>query len=467
MKWLLFCTFLILSASFVKSITDDEEDNNEVSDNEDTPENHELPEHEFVTEEKVVKSGKDKGKKKYTTTLMIPPHTFKRKIDKKVGQIALFTCNSCAKLGFRGISASALKLSESDDGRLEYELTRVPNDHRCVLSSTSNLKKKFLKALYDAVSKDPLKPIGKIYEQERTKFTSELDNEDDKLMFLSDIPNLKAVNPNLYRHRQQFIPKAPSTYEEFSVSHEWLKFNSEESIVIGDTYVIGGRVVVFACKESLKILSRAKGIGVDGTFSISPKLWTQVFIVTVEVTSEQWVPVAYAFLPDKNLDSYVAALRTIEQRLAFLGLELSASYSMSDFELNIRSALKEVFPKVNIRGCHFHFGQRLWNRVVDSGLKSDFSKKEYSEFAAFIRGAIGLSFVPLDRLSEALSILNQMSKQLKTRHQSFSKDFLSYINRYWINGNYHPSTWNFFQKHGVTTNNHAEGTYHISYHLST
>ena len=64
MKWLLFCTFLILSASFVKSITDDEEDNNEVSDNEDTPENHELPEHEFVTEEKVVKSGKDKGKKR-------------------------------------------------------------------------------------------------------------------------------------------------------------------------------------------------------------------------------------------------------------------------------------------------------------------------------------------------------------------------------------------------------------------
>ena len=52
---------------------------------------------------------------------------------------------------------------------MEYELTRVPNDHRCVLSSTSNLKKKFLKALYDAVSKDPLKPIGKIYEQERTK----------------------------------------------------------------------------------------------------------------------------------------------------------------------------------------------------------------------------------------------------------------------------------------------------------
>ena len=35
-------------------------------------------------------------------------------------------------------------------------------------------------------------------------------------------------------------------------------------------------VIVFSCKESLKNLARAEGIGLDGTFSISPKLWTQV-----------------------------------------------------------------------------------------------------------------------------------------------------------------------------------------------
>ena len=95
-------------------------------------------------------------------------------------------------------------------------------------------------------------------------------------------------------------------------------------------------------------------------------------------------------------DSYVAALKAIQQYLVDLGFELAASYSMSDFELNIRTAIKEVFPMVNLRGCHFHYGQRLWNRVVDSGLKSDYSKKEYQEFASFIRASIGLSFVPLD-----------------------------------------------------------------------
>ena len=141
-----------------------------------------------------------------------------------------------------------------------------------------------------------------------------------------------------------------------------------------------------------------------------------------------WVPVAFAFLPDKQLDSYVTALTLIKENFSNMGLKISASYSMSDFELNIRSAIKEVFPGINLRGCHFHMGQALWNRVVNSGLKSDYSNSKYHMFAAFIRASIGLAYVPLDRIeSEALGILKN------------------------------PSTWNFYQKHGVSTNNHAEG----------
>ena len=166
--------------------TSDEED--EVSDNEDIIENEELPTHRFVQEEKVVKSGKSKGQKKYITSLVIPPYTFRRKVDKKVGNTALFTCNLCEKLGYRGVSASAVKTSEDNDGKCEYELTRIPKDHKCVPSSTTHLKKEFTKALYDEVAKNPLKSIGKIYEETRTRFTSQLENEDEKLTFLQDIP---------------------------------------------------------------------------------------------------------------------------------------------------------------------------------------------------------------------------------------------------------------------------------------
>ena len=163
---------LVISANCIS----DEED--EVSDNEDIIESEELPEHEFVTEEKTVKSGKNKGQKKFTTTLMIPPYVYKRRVDKKVGNVCLFTCNGCEKLGHR-ISASCVKVSEDSNGKCEYELTRIPNSHRCVPSLTSHLKKKFTKALYNEVANDPLKPVGKIYEELRSRFTSELDNEDE------------------------------------------------------------------------------------------------------------------------------------------------------------------------------------------------------------------------------------------------------------------------------------------------
>ena len=201
MKLLSICTFLFLCATFVNCSNSSDEDENEVSDTEDIIENNDLPEHEFVTEEKTVKSGKNKGQKKYTTTLMIPPYIFKRKVDKKVGSACLFTCNGCEKLGHR-ISASCVKVSEDSNGKCEYELTRIPNSHRCVPSSTSHLKKKFTKALYNEVANDPLKPVGKIYEELRSRFTSELDNEDEKMLFLNDIPTFKTINPDLYRHRQ-------------------------------------------------------------------------------------------------------------------------------------------------------------------------------------------------------------------------------------------------------------------------
>ena len=173
-------------------------------DGEDVIENNELPEHEFITIEKIVKSGKDKGKKKYTTTLMIPPYAFKRKTDRKVGGNAIFTCNSCAKLGYTGISATAVKLSENE-GKSEYELLKVPTDHKCVLNSNSHLKKKFVKSLYEEVAKNPLKPVGKIYEEVRSACTTYMDNEDDKKVFLSNIPNLKTIFSDLCKYREDMV----------------------------------------------------------------------------------------------------------------------------------------------------------------------------------------------------------------------------------------------------------------------
>ena len=86
----------------------------------------------------------------------------------------------------------------------------------------------------------------------------------------------------------------------FDVSHPWFTFKSNESMVKGDVMVKGGRILLFSSKESMKIMKRSIAIGLDGTFAIAPSLWKQVFIINAEVISDVWVPVAFAFLPDKQ-----------------------------------------------------------------------------------------------------------------------------------------------------------------------
>ena len=74
----------------------------------------------------------------------------------------------------------------------------------------------------------------------------------------------------------------------------------------------------------------------DATFRITPGRWSQTFIIFAEVTESVFVPVAFCLLPDKKKESYLAMFSMLRERLDGLGVELSASFFMSDFEVAIR-----------------------------------------------------------------------------------------------------------------------------------
>ena len=117
-------------------------------------------------------------------------------------------------------------------------------------------------------------------------------------------------------------------------------FNKEgENIVKADQVLSDGRrIIMFSTNDHMRILARAKQILGDGTFRITPGLWCQTFIISAEVSQGSFVPVAFCLLPDKKKESYQCMFSLLREALECLGLELSASFFMSDFEIGIRDS---------------------------------------------------------------------------------------------------------------------------------
>ena len=65
--------------------------------------------------------------------------------------------------------------------------------------------------------------------------------------------------------------------------------------------------------------------------------------------------------------------------------------------------------------------------------------------------AIGLPYVPLERINEGLDILKQAANEItgEASVKKFAIRFVKYIEQTWINGSYAPPTWNYYLRRGV------------------
>jgi hypothetical protein len=78
------------------------------------------------------------------------------------------------------------------------------------------------------------------------------------------------------------------------------------------------------------------------------------------------------------------------------------------------------------------------------------------KFGSFIRAVIGLPFAPMNRLEEAMDILEKIAKANTGSRRKFCQHLIKYLRKVWLDGPIPREVWNMFQHQGVTTNNHAE-----------
>ena len=109
------------------------------------------------------------------------------------------------------------------------------------------------------------------------------------------------------------------------------------------------RTILFSTNESLRLMARSRFLSMDATFHITPKGWYQTLIIGAEITRDVMVPVAFILMPHKDFDHYMVAFNAIISNLKSLGLSLSASCIMTDFESGLRKAIIKCFPDIALK----------------------------------------------------------------------------------------------------------------------
>ena len=209
------------------------------------------------------------------------------------------------------------------------------------------------------------------------------------------------------------------------------------------------RVLMYTTKKLLTQLAKNLKTSVDGTFKSCCQLWGQSFIWMVKQRG-YWVPVCWGWLPDKSEVSYKVFLLLVIEAMTELCMKLNIESVSSDFELNIMKALDDIL-EVDILGCFFHLKKVFKTKVDKHGFKTRYSKDSY--FKSFINVCGSIAHLPVEDINDALKNIEECYQFEDEKATTFKSYFLKYIQDYWVDGCYPPSTWNCFQRSQDATNN--------------
>ena len=167
----------------------------------------------------------------------------------------------------------------------------------------------------------------------------------------------------------------------------------------GESFVLheDESLIVFTTASNLSILKSCKHWFADGTFKVCPDEFYQMFTLH-GLFKSQVVPLVYGLLIGKKTEDYNDFFRIIMDRDDF-----NPETILTDFEAATLKSVKGLFPGILHKGCLFHFGQCIWRKVQDFGLKKKY--QEDTSFYLSVRKLVALAFVPLSDIYKAYDLI--------------------------------------------------------------
>ena len=260
------------------------------------------------------------------------------------------------------------------------------------------------------------------------------------------LPTFNSIRTSLYQSRRQRYPPMPESVDDLDFSGEWAVTDKNE------TFYHGCRdgVFLFTTENNLDTLSRAEMFCCDGTFSICPRLFYQVFTIHC-FKHDKLFPMVYFLLPNKTRETYNNDFLLLKQVSQNYGFTLMPACVKADYELPLVQSVQISFPSCAFKGCYYHFAQAIWRKVQNLGLASAYRHPQSEDKKSF-RKVISLPFVPVSYVRMAWDGL----KHCMPSGQAYDH-FVDYFEGTWLNGNFSLSHWNVHLIGGPRTNNNLEG----------
>jgi hypothetical protein len=328
---------------------------------------------------------------------------------------------------------------------------KEPAEHADCIADATDQKLETMKAdMRHRASHEPT-AIKRIYNE----FAPEvLQNEELAAKF----PRYDSIQSSLYRARKKTQPNLPHNLEDLVIPEQHRMTKDNQRFLLVDTGPGPDRIVLFATEDSLRLLSRAIKLWLDGTFKSTPDIFGQTFAIHTMPFDSIMVPLIYGLLPDKRQATYERVLDLLRQEMGVRNLPFNVMRFCCDFEEGLRNALRSRFPGCTLEGCFFHLGQCLHRTVKRLGLQRAYNANGGdNELRRYVRRHAALALIPVEQV---VDVLHQIRQQRPVDDEEDEQliAFDDYFSQQWMQA-MPPNTWNHFNNVGPRTNNHLEG-YH-------
>lgn len=240
------------------------------------------------------------------------------------------------------------------------------------------------------------------------------------------------------------------------------------------------RVVIFAAKTELDILTRSKRLYCDGTFENCPRQWAQLVTLHGSYINPS-IPLVYILLPNKTFSAYNHALVQLRQLLPD---GYSPKTITTDFESGLIRAFRAQFPEAEFSNCFVHLLRNVKKNLPKPLLtlftSNESTDKVLSKQILHFKRVFGLlwnlAFLPASEIKpffhcalKKYILKNALGKQFKHLKQQLRK-FIQYFESTWVGNSrksarFPPSTWSIYKscKRGAPRNNNHVEAWHYAF----